>query len=171
LAFVQVPSWNTQYSCINPVEIVLRSRKTALDRSHCRERQANSGEKFLVVEWLGKKSGSAGFERGGTHERIVFSSKHDDACGWRKLPHSRLNLKPVHERHPNINDGDRRSMKFYVSQKRLRIAELFGVPAYRHEKPVKASQYGGIVVQQTDQSWAWSIQNKSTLGRRSMKPY
>jgi hypothetical protein len=37
-------------------------------------------------------------------------------------------------------------MKFHVFQKRLRIAELFGVPAYRHEKPVKASQHGRIIV-------------------------
>jgi hypothetical protein len=41
-------------------------------------------------------------------------------------------------------------MKFYVVQKSLWITELFGVPACRRKKPIEASQYRGIIVQQAD---------------------
>jgi len=51
-------------------------------------------------------------------------------------------------------------MKFYVAQKRVWITELLGVPACRQEKPIEASQHGRIVVEKTDQIWAWSMQNK-----------
>jgi len=57
-----------------------------------------------------------------------------------------LNLEAVHERHPNIDDGNRRSMNFHVAQKRAWIAELFRLPTCRHEKPIEASQYRGIIV-------------------------
>jgi hypothetical protein len=62
-------------------------------------------------------------------------------------------------------------MKFYVAQKRVWIIELFGVPTCRRKKPIEASQYRGIIVQQTDQIWAWSMQTRSTLCQRSTKPY
>jgi hypothetical protein len=34
------------------------------------------------------------------------------------------------------------------------------VPTCRPEKPIKASQYRRIVVEKTDQVWAWRLQNK-----------
>src|SRR6516164_6836390 len=140
-------------------------------RSHCRKCQPNGGEKFFVVEWLGEKSRCPGFQRGGTDERIVFSGKHDDARRRRKVPHTRLYLESVHERHPNINDGDCRSMNLHVTQKRVRIAELFGVPTCRHEKPIEPSQHGRIIIEETDRTWAWSMQNKSILRRHPTRPY
>ena len=73
---------------------------------------------------------------------------------------ARLNLEAVHERHPNINDGNRRPMALHVAQERSRITKLFRVPTCRHKKPVEASQNRGIIVQQTDQIWAWSMQTK-----------
>ncbi len=51
-------------------------------------------------------------------------------------------------------------MKFYVVQKRVRVAELFGVPTCRHEKPIEASQHRRIIVEKADQIWTWSLQNK-----------
>jgi hypothetical protein len=71
-----------------------------------------------------------------------------------------LNFEAVHERHPNINDGNRRPMNLHVTQKRVRLAELFGVPTCRHEKPIEASQHGRIVVEKADQIWVWSMQHK-----------
>src|SRR4029453_8697932 len=60
-------SWNTQFSLKNPVgnscRVAIYSPSRAT--SHCRKRQPNGGEKFLVVEWLGEKSCRAGFQRGG----------------------------------------------------------------------------------------------------------
>ena len=51
-------------------------------------------------------------------------------------------------------------MKFYETQKRIWVAELFGVPTCRHEKPIEASQHGRIIVEKADQIWPWSMQNK-----------
>jgi hypothetical protein len=51
-------------------------------------------------------------------------------------------------------------MNLHVAQKRVGIAELFGVPTCRHEKPIEASQYGRIVVEKANQIWVWSMQNK-----------
>ena len=152
--------WNTQSSRTNPVGNSRSDLQPVEGTSHCGKSQPNGGEKFLVVEWLGEKSRRASFHRGGTNERIVFSGKHDDARRRRKLPHPRLNLEAVHERHPNINDGNRRPMNLHVAQKRVRLAELFGVPTCRHEKPIEASQHRRIVVEKTDSIWAWRVQNK-----------
>jgi hypothetical protein len=41
-------------------------------------------------------------------------------------------------------------VKLYIIQKQIWIAELFGVPTCRHEKPIEASQHGRIVVEKTD---------------------
>src|SRR4029077_2574934 len=122
--------------------------------SHRGKSQPNGGEKFLVVEWLSEKSRRASFQRGGTNERIVFSGKHDDARRRRKVPQPRLNFEAIHERHPNINDGYRRPMNLHITQKRVRLAELFGVPTCRHEKPIEASQHRRIIVEETDPIWA-----------------
>jgi len=62
-------------------------------------------------------------------------------------------------------------MNFHVAQKRARIAELFRLPACRYEKAIEPSQHGGIIIEETDLTWAWSIQNKSILRRRSTRPY
>ena len=152
--------WNTQFSRINPVGICRSNLEPVQKPLHRAKGQPNRGKKFLVVEWLRKKSRRASFQRGGTHERIFFSGKHDDARGRRKLLQSRLNLESVHERHPNINDGNRRPMNLHVTQKRLWLAELFRLPACRDEKPIEASQHRRIIVEKTDPIWAWSKQNK-----------
>jgi len=131
-------------------EILFPVRARANSVSHCRKGEPHSGEKFLIVERLGEKSRRASFERSGTNERIIFTCKHDYARRRRKFPHPRLDLKAVHERHPNINDGNRRPVKLYIIQKQIWIAELFGVPTCRHEKPIEASQHGRIVVEKTD---------------------
>src|SRR6476620_3050859 len=83
--------WNTQFSRINPVGNSRSDLQPVEGTSHCGKGQPNSGEKFLVVEWLGEKSGRARFQGGGTDERIVFSGEHDDARRRRKLPQPRLN--------------------------------------------------------------------------------
>jgi hypothetical protein len=51
-------------------------------------------------------------------------------------------------------------MNLHVTQKRVWFAELFRMPACRHEKPIEASQHRRIIVEKTDPIWAWSKQNK-----------
>src|SRR6187401_3004104 len=87
---VRNPCWNTQFSRINPVGNSRSDLEPFQKPLHCAKGQPNRGKKFLVVEWLGEKSRRASFQRSGTNERIVFSSKHDDARRRRKLPQSRL---------------------------------------------------------------------------------
>jgi hypothetical protein len=45
-------------------------------------------------------------------------------------------------------------MNLHITQKRVRLAELFGVPTCRHEKPIEASQHRRIIVEETDPIWA-----------------
>ena len=51
-------------------------------------------------------------------------------------------------------------MNLYVIQERIGIAKLFGLPTRRDKKPVETSQNRRVIVQETDQTWAWSMQSK-----------
>ena len=53
---VRNPSWNTQFSRINPAGNSRSELQPVEETSHRGKSHPNGGEKFLVVEWLGEKS-------------------------------------------------------------------------------------------------------------------
>src|SRR5437773_9324875 len=89
------------------------------------ERYPNGSEEFFVAKGLGKECRRSCLQRRGTNQRIVLSSKDDDASRRRNLAKPRLNLQTVHLRHMNIDQGNSGPMSPRMPEEILGIAKFF----------------------------------------------